>query len=100
MEIVIKIPEDDYKRIVKEGMIVFGSDEDIYMLEQALENGVVLPKKHEALKDAGMIKRFLYSSAKFLRTWNLGKHRIFEAIDNVETVVEAYKEDAKDADSN
>lgn len=90
MQIVIDIPEQIYKELIQTAIIVT----EVYpsTIERALAEGIVLPKGHEALKDAGMIKRFLYSSARFWGTWNLGKHRIFEAIDNVEAVIEADKE--------
>ena len=52
MQIAIEISEDDYKRIVKEGITVLGSDADIALLERALENGTVLPKWHGRLIDA------------------------------------------------
>lgn len=90
MQIVIDIP-DRIQYGIENGITVNGSEASQIVLD-AVKNGTILPKRHEALKDAGMIKRFLYSSAKFWGTWNLGKHRIFEAIDNVETIIEANRE--------
>jgi hypothetical protein len=88
MQIVIDIPDKDYQVTLTKIMLAcYGC------------KITELPKGHGALKDAGMIKRFLYSSAKFWGTWNLGKHRIFNAIDNVGAVIEADKED-DDADSD
>ena len=85
MEIVIKIPEDDYKRIVKYGMTVFGSDEDIYMLEQALENGVVLPKGHRRLIEEN--EELFQSIRQYC-----GKDATCEVFENAPTIVEADKE--------
>lgn len=85
MNIVIDMSEHEYEVALRDGWVhTFYSEK--------IKNGTILPKGHEALKDAGMIKRFLYSSARFWGTWNLGKHRIFEAIDNVEAVIEADEE--------
>ena len=89
MQIVIKIPDDFYERVNKDGCMSYT---DAEVVVNAFYRGEVLPKGHGALKDAGMIKRFLYSSAKFWGTWNLGKHRIFNAIDNVGAVIEADEE--------
>lgn len=91
MEIVIELPEDDYKRIVKRGMTVFGSDEDIYLLEQALENGVVLPKGHGALKDADEVMNEMERNFDMQELY-LPIHFKQFALDEAQTIIEADKE--------
>lgn len=46
IELVIKIPEDTYKDIVKNGFIY---DEDNEVVTHAVKNGAPLPKGHERL---------------------------------------------------
>ena len=91
IEVVIKLPEDDYKRIVKDGMEVFGSDRDIYLLECALESGVVLPKGHGALKDAD---KLAVAVARRRDNWNCYGNEYesatYQAYDNsVDEIVDA-----------
>ena len=64
MQIVIDLSEYHYKRIVKGGISVFGSDADIAMLENALRSGTPLPKGHGRLIDADeLINDFKMSRA-------------------------------------
>lgn len=91
IELVIKLPEDDYKRIVKRGMTVFGSDEDIALLEEALENGTPLPKGHGALKDENEV--FAVMERNFdMQDLYLPIHFKQFALDEAQTVIEANKE--------
>lgn len=92
MQIVIDIPEEMYKHTQEYEIGGFNQENDAKLFA-AIRNGTPLPKGHGALKDAGMIKQFLHSSARFWGTWNLGKHRIFEAIDCAEVVVPVDKEE-------
>jgi len=50
MELVIKIPEDTYKDIIKNGFIY---DEDNEIVTYAIKNGTPLPKGHGRLIDIG-----------------------------------------------
>ena len=71
MEIVIKLREDDYKRIVKEGITVFGSDADIALLERALESGTPLPKGHGRLIDGDILKRQNCCSESYVKLFTI-----------------------------
>ena len=71
MEIVIKLREDDYKRIVKEGLTVFGSDADIALLERALESGTPLPKGHGRLIDGDILKRQNCCSESYVKLFTI-----------------------------
>ena len=98
IEVVIKIPEDDYKRIVKYGMTVFGSDEDIDLLERALENGIVLPKGHGRIVDIDNAVKDLESVNESFCTFCARGYGA--RVDYIgEVLIEADKEET-DADSN
>ena len=56
IELVIKLPEDTYKDVIKNGFIY---DEDSEAISHAIINGILLPKGHEDIFDKDEILRFL-----------------------------------------
>lgn len=53
IELVVKVPEDEYKLIAKSDKTVFADAASKECMLFAIKNGVVLPKGHGALKDMG-----------------------------------------------
>ena len=87
VELVIKISEDTYKDIVKNGFIY---DEDSEVISHAIINGIPLPKGHGDLKDMNDI----YEA---LEGWDDDTGWIVDAIDcQTQTIIEADKSESKD----
>jgi len=63
-EIVIKIPEETYRDVIKNGFIY---DEDGEVISHAIIKGTVLPKGHGRLKDEDEIIKAIEDRVEFLR---------------------------------
>ena len=83
IELVIKVPEDTYKDIIKNGFIY---DEDNEVVTHAIMNGTPLPKGHGKLKDADKIVAEIDSAYP-----NLDRQDIKQWVFNAETIIEADK---------
>ena len=82
IELIIKIPEDEYEEII-------GSEDcGLHRLTRAIANGTVLPKGHGRLKDADDIKS--YFSDKEGDDFTI--FHFYDAIENASTIIEADKE--------
>lgn len=57
MELVIKIPEDEYKWIIKSDKTVFADVASKECMLHAIKNGIPLPKGHGRLGDLDKILR-------------------------------------------
>ena len=76
MQIVIKIPDEEYKRLTYI---------DILKLRGYIEKGTLLPKGHGDLKDADMLCDYFWDNRSKLYT-----HKDLRiVIDNVPTIIEA-----------
>jgi hypothetical protein len=80
MQIVIDIPEEIYKDIVKNGFIY---DEDNEIVTHVIKNGIPLPKGHGKLIDADAVD-IRYSDPE-----------VVETLDDAPTIIEADKKDNK-----
>ena len=90
MEIVIKISEDTYKDIIKNGFIY---DEDNEVVTHAIKNGTPLPEGHEDLIDRDELKsKIMYAEDKAYETWDELYDCVLEDIENAPTIIEADKE--------
>ena len=101
MEIVIKVPDDFYERVNKDGCMSYT---DAEVVVNAFYRGVVLPKGHGALKDAdklavaiAMIRdRYDYYGNEYERAmFEAYDHCVDEIID-APTIIEADKEIAEE----
>ena len=90
IELVIKIPEDVYKRIVfyRE----FRDLNDCVTTIKALENGIPLPKGHGRLIDCSQLHLALDS---FMYGIN-GIHKYIDDEQEVHTIIEADKEESEE----
>lgn len=83
VEVLIKLPKELYQMIKEDTLLPKN-----YAINEAIQNGTVLPKGHGDLKDAnymkreGIINRGNYNSIKGVREW----------IDEAPTIIEADKE--------
>ena len=89
IKVVIEIPESDYKFLKEKEK---KEPSNLNYIARKIVTGTVLPKGHGRLIDAKILRKEFLLSAKFNRTWNLGKTRILNYIDNTLTIVEADKE--------
>ena len=64
MQIVIKIPEDTYKDIIKNGFIY---DEDNEVVTHAIQNGTPLPEHHGRLGDLDALEEYFGNVRKELK---------------------------------
>ena len=89
MQIVIKISEDTYKDIVKNGFIY---DEDNEVVTHAIKNGTPLPKGHDKLIDSKILKGHI-DRLPCLPDGNFaGNHSALKALINMQpTIIEADK---------
>lgn len=74
IELVIKIPEEMWKR-VKEGYVPLG-------ISKYLRSGTPLPKGHDDLIDRSEVIKSLFD-------YHNGKKTIGQCIDDVQTIIEA-----------
>jgi hypothetical protein len=78
VELVIKIPEEDYKR----GAV----------MASAIRNGTLLPKGHGKLIDVkDLLKLLCLEDTEQNRKLNMGEHITLEDIDCIEPIIEADK---------
>lgn len=99
MELVIKIPNETYQEVVKNGFIY---DEDNEVISHAIINGTPLPKGHGRLKDEDKIVRAIEDRVEFLKRNDAVFMRLRKDIDilgcipkircEVPTIIEADKE--------
>jgi len=92
-EIVIKIPEETYRDVIKNGFIY---DEDGEAICYAIINGIVLPKEHGRLIDADALKKddevTEWLSLNAIRTGKMLKkfsELFIKKIDATKTIIEA-----------
>jgi hypothetical protein len=78
MELVIKIPNETYQDVVKNGFIY---DEDGEVISHAIINGTPLPKGHGRLIDAD----------KLWDSYHDLDYDFYEAFDMADTIIEADK---------
>lgn len=89
-EVVIKIPEEQYKYILKSDNSAFADLVSKEMMMYAIKNGTPLPERHGDLKDMGNLKYmldltredFIYSGKEIERT-----------VKSMTTIVESNKEE-------
>ena len=89
MEIVIDIPEEEYKRMKEKSM--FGR---VDIWKDAIRNGKVLPKGHGALKDADEVMKVMERNFD-MQDLYLPIHFKQFALDEARTIVPADKEGAE-----
>lgn len=77
-ELVIKVPEYRYNRILNEG---YRLEEDGKLIYKAIKNGTPLPKDHGRLIDADTLVDGFEDNYEFC-----------EAVNATPTIIEAYKE--------
>lgn len=86
IELVIKIPEEDYIRISNSNP----SYADDFSLYYAIKNGTPLPKGHDKLIDVkDLLEEICLEDTKENRKLNLGEIITLEDIDRIEPVIEA-----------
>lgn len=84
IELVIKIPEEDYHRIASG----FGQEEDAVLFEKIFKNGTPLPEHHGDLIDVEIIKNELVEMCPRM-CYGCGVNYIVAA---AETIIPATKE--------
>lgn len=91
IELLIKIPEEDYLRIAGG----FGQEEDAVLLEKIFMNGILLPK-HDRLVDAAVAADNIEAARYELSgEYEEGLHEAWEIVnseDAVPTIIPATKE--------
>ena len=87
MQIVINIPEDDYKEVLKDAYSGTPFENRVF---SAIQNGTVLPKGHGRCIDADE----LYLSIQTDEQQRLGEHLsyVYDEIQSAYTVIEAEME--------
>ena len=101
IELVIKIPEEIYKRILpyRDFPLISNLTTDSLKLTHAVANGVPLPKGHGRIGDLNKLESEMYHEAfetdTELQKWDSGcwiRYKMFEnAIANAQTIIEADK---------
>ena len=87
IELVIKIPEEEYKEIIN------SEDCGLHVLTRAIANGTPLPKGHDKLIDVkDLLEEICLEDTKENRKLNLGEIITLEDIDRIEPVIEAESE--------
>ena len=92
MEIAIKIPDDFYERVNKDGCMSYT---DAEVVVNAFYRGTVLPKGHGALKDADEVMNVMERNFD-MQDLYLPIHFKQFALDEAQTIVEADKEGAEE----
>lgn len=106
VELVIKIPEEEYRWIMKSDKTVFANIASKECMLHAIKNGIPLPKGHGNLKDMGNLPYIfdltrddpIYSGTDIERAVNSMKS-IIEA-DSKNKAKSATSYDSKEADNN
>lgn len=88
MEIVIKLTEDDYKK-VQDGRA------PVTVMRSAIRNGTPLPKGHGALKDANEVMKVMERNCD-MQDLYLPIHFKQFALDEAQTIVPADKEEVEE----
>ena len=79
MQIVIDIPEEDYKKIIEYGEC------DYLRIINAIENGTPLPKGHDVLIDRGELKKIIQENDPLSMTgFSVGLCDIYRATPIIE----------------
>jgi len=86
IELVVKVPENEYGRILKSDETVFADAASKECMLYAIKNGVVLPKGHGDLKDMGNLP-YVFDLTKEEPVYS-GRD-IERAIKSMKTIVEA-----------
>lgn len=87
IELVIKIPEEEYDLIVNDEAC------GLNVLTRAIANGTPLPKGHDKLIDVKDLReQICLEDTKENRKLNLGEIITLEDIDRIEPIIEADKE--------
>ncbi len=87
IKLVIKMPEEMYAQIIDEN----GIDTMLIPYKDIIKNGTPLPKGHGDLIDRSEVIKSLFDFHK-------GKKTIGQCIDDVQTIIEADKEQAEGND--
>ena len=87
IELVIKVPEDTYKDIIKNGFIY---DEDNEVVTHAIKNGTPLPKGHGALKDADKVENITWQEPYYHDALNV-LSEVRDKVRELPTIIEADK---------
>lgn len=105
MELVIKIPDEEYRWIKKSDETVFANVASKECMLHAIKNGIPLPEHHGRLIDVDETLRELGSyhiggidaikKYNGENTWEDGLHTAWRVIDDAETIIEA-DEDEED----
>ena len=82
IELVIKIPEEDYKKIIEYGEC------DYLRIINAIENGILIPEGHGRIVDTKNFKYYLNDSY----IDSVGFTRAMYAISKLKTIIPADKE--------
>ena len=94
IELVIKIPEEEYKEIAshtdEDYSFVYLNLDQLRRLDNAIRKGTPLPKGHGDLIDRKELKKEVHTTTE----WNGDVHRIvYEAsVDDARPIIEADKE--------
>lgn len=88
VELVIKIPEEIYKRILpyRDFPVISNLANDFSEITHAIANGVPLPKGHGRLVDANEIDNNIYD---LTRGMDLNYGQISEVVDTAPTIIDA-----------
>ena len=90
IELVIKLKEAEYDRIVKSNKTIFADATSKEAMMYAIKNGIPLPKGHGCLIDADSyhtdIKNHYFDDATVIRCTEIG-------LNNAPTIIEADKEE-------
>jgi len=91
IELVIKIPEEEYRWIKESDKTVFADVASKECMLHAIKTGTPLPKGHGDLIDRRELKKEVYTTTE----WNGDVHRIiYEAsVDDAPTIIEAESEE-------
>jgi hypothetical protein len=87
IELVIKIPEEEYRWIIKSDETVFADIASKECMLHAIKNGTPLPKGHGDLVDISPYKGKVICSHLYS-----GVKKLIE-VDSIELIIEADKED-------
>ena len=90
IELVIKIPEEEYRWIIKSDETVFGNVASKECMLHAIKNGTILPKGHGKLTDVEQVVMALVFH-DFLKD-NVTCGDVTKIL-NMATIIEADKED-------
>ena len=96
MELVIKIPEDEYRWIIKSDKTVFADIASKECMLHAIKNGIPLPKGHGRLGDLDKILKNaeeIYNASNMKDIINPAQmYAIREILTNARTIIETDKE--------